>query len=147
MSEQIVIITKANTESASKEVNRLVQWGLDAYGSVQVVISQVKRTKDQNKKMWALLRDISDQVEWYGKTYTPNQWKHILSGSFENYEFVPNTEGTGLVAVGKDTSDLSKKRFSEFVEFMYGFGGHVGVVWSEEAEQAREMYGDKEEVA
>ena len=140
MSEQTVVINPENKKGAFKQLLRLIKWGLGAYGSVQVAVSQVRRTKDQNKKQWALLRDISRKVNWFGKTYTPTQWKHILSGSFEEVEFVPNTEGTGLVAVGQETSMYSKKKFSEYIEFIYAFGTTQGVKWSLEAKEAYETH-------
>lgn len=90
------------------------------------------RNDEQNDKMWAMLTDIAKQVTWYGKTYNKDQWKDILTGSFKSCEFVPNTEGSGFVAIGLSTSKMGKKKFSEFIEFIRAFGDTQMVKWSNE---------------
>ena len=53
-------------------------------------------------------KDVNDILQW------------IVSGLYG-----------GGVAVGASTSKMSKKKFSEFVEFIYSEGTERGVMWSE----------------
>ena len=39
------------------------------------VIKKHRRTTEQNSRMWAMLSDISDQVEWHGEKMTKGDWK------------------------------------------------------------------------
>lgn len=95
------------------------------------------RSSAQNKLLWPLLRDFSKYVEHYGNNYAPEQWKDILTSGFEGVTtFAPNLEGTGLIALGARTSKYSKKKFSEFIEFIYAEGVTRGVTFSEKSEQS-----------
>jgi hypothetical protein len=110
---------------------------LDAgYPELELKACTPKRSVDQNRKLWALLNDISKQVEHFGKKYSPDDWKDILTAGFEQAQrYGPNLDGTGLIAFGARTSEYNKKKFSEFVEFIYAAGSERGVVWSETAEE------------
>ena len=95
------------------------------------------RSNEQNKLMWPLLTDFSKQVEHFGNKYSNEQWKDILSAGFEGATtFAPNLEGTGLIAFGARTSKYSKKKFSEFIEFIYAEGVTRGVTFSAKSEQS-----------
>lgn len=144
MAEYLVKINKATMKQKMAEVERLVEWGVDAYPSVEVAIRQELRSNDQNNKMWPMLTDISRQVTWHGKKYRPDDWKEIITGSWNDCEFLPNTENTGFVVIGLSTSKLSKKRFSSLIEFIYAFGTTQGVKWSEQSKETYENYREKE---
>jgi hypothetical protein len=96
-----------------------------------VTVAEPTRTLEQNARMWALLTDISEQVEWYGKRLTPEDWKHVFSASLRKLSVVPNLDGSGFVALGLSTSRLSKREFSDLMELIAAFGSERGVVWSE----------------
>lgn len=102
------------------------------------------RSKDQNSKMWPMLTDISRQVVWYGKKYSKDDWKDIITGSFRKCDFVPSVEGNGVVMVGLSTSRMKKPEFSHLITYLYAFGLHHGVVWSERSKQTYRDYGHKE---
>jgi hypothetical protein len=110
---------------------------LDAgYPELELKACTPKRSVDQNRKLWALLNDISKQVEHHGKKYSSEDWKDILTAGFEKAQrYGPNLDGTGLIAFGARTSEYNKKKFAEFVEFIYAAGSERGVVWSETAEE------------
>lgn len=92
------------------------------------------RTIDQNAKLWPMLTDISKQVVWYGKTYSKDDWKTIITGSYAKRDFVPNVDGTGFVVLGMSTSKMNRKVFADLIEFIYAFGASQGVKWSEKSE-------------
>jgi hypothetical protein len=89
------------------------------------------RSTEQNARMWAMLTDISQQVEWYGKKLTPEDWKHVFTASLRKLEVVPNIEGTGFVALGLSTSRMTKGEMSELMELMSAFGAEREVNFKE----------------
>jgi sulfite reductase beta subunit-like hemoprotein len=99
-----------------------------------VTVAEPTRTLEQNARMWALLTDISEQVEWYGKRLTPEDWKHVFTTSLRKLTVVPNLDGTGFVALGLSTSRMSKRELGDLMELIAAFGSERGVVWSESDE-------------
>ena len=118
-------------------VQAMVERGLPA-GPVLISLGRPRRTKDQNAKLWPMLQDISEQVQWpvidhngeERRTYlSPEDWKNIFTASLRKQTTVPGIEG-GFVVLGMSTSSMSKQRFSELIEMIYAFGAEYGVEWS-----------------
>lgn len=84
------------------------------------------RTDPQNRRMWAMLRDISRQVEWYGQMLQSEDWKHIFSASVQQQRAVPGLDG-GFVVLGVSTSKQSKKWFNDMFEVIEAFAAEKGV--------------------
>jgi len=84
------------------------------------------RTDPQNRRMWAMLRDISRQVEWYGQMLKDEDWKHIFSASVQQQRAVPGLDG-GFVVLGVSTSKQSKKWFNDMFAVMEAFAAEKGV--------------------
>lgn len=84
------------------------------------------RSDPQNRRMWAMLRDISRQVEWYGQKLKDEDWKHIFSASVEKQRAVPGLDG-GFVVLGVSTRKQSKRWFSDMFEVMEAFAAEQGV--------------------
>lgn len=100
-----------------------------------------KRTLDQNAKMWPMLRDVSEQVCWHGQWLSQEEWKDVFTASLKKeLKVVPNIQGSGFVVLGLRTSKMSKKMFSDLIEFIYAFGAEKGVEWGEKAIRAYETY-------
>jgi hypothetical protein len=97
------------------------------------IVRPATRSLDQNALLWALLTDVSNQVDWYGKKLTPDDWKNVFSSSLRRLEVVPNLDGTGFVALGQHTSTMTKREFSDLCELILAFGSEHGVQWSEQA--------------
>jgi len=104
----------------------------DAPEGYAVTIAEPTRSLEQNARLWASLTDVAEQVQWYGKTLTPEDWKHVFSASLQKLEVVPNLEGTGFVALGLSTSKMSKRQMSDLLELIYAFGADRGVVFHDE---------------
>lgn len=117
---------------ARQNAIRAVQDAPDGYS---VTIAEPTRNLEQNARLWAMLADISAQVDWYGKRLTSEDWKHVFSSSLRKLEVVPNLDGSGFVALGMSTSKLSKREFSDLIEIMFAFGAERGVVWSDPQER------------
>lgn len=130
MSKKTYILAHATARRLAQEH---VQTAPDGYA---VTISEPSRSLEQNARLWALLADISRQVDWYGKRLTSEDWKHVFSSSLRKLDVVPNLDGSGFVALGMSTSKLSKREFSDLIELASAFGAEHDVEWSEPESQA-----------
>jgi hypothetical protein len=96
-----------------------------------VTVAEPSRSLEQNARLWAMLGDVSRQVEWYGKRLTPEDWKHVFSSSLRRLDVVPNLDGTGFVALGMSTSRMTRRELSDLMELIAAFGAERDVEWSE----------------
>ena len=123
-------------ESAWISIKQTLLSGLQK-GPAVVTLTRPKRTLDQNRLMWPLLKDFSQQVEHFGQKYTQDEWKDLLTAAFNGCtKYAPNLDGTGVVAFGVRTSKWPKDTFSAFIEFMYSEGAQRGVKWSKQSEDS-----------
>ena len=105
--------------------------------SVRVRIDEQKPTRslEQNDKMWAMLSDISAQVQWPvdGKMiYMPDEdWKDVLSAGLKHEQRVAQGINGGFVMLGQRTSKMKIGEMADLIELMYAFGSERGVVWTE----------------
>jgi hypothetical protein len=101
------------------------------YGYV-VEIKEKTRSLEQNSMLWALLTDVSGQVDWYGRKLSPENWKNVFSAALKKQDVVPNIDGDGFVVLGQSTSKMGKKEFGDMIELIQSFGAQRGVVWSDD---------------
>lgn len=85
-----------------------------------------KRSDAQNRRLWAMLADISAQVDWYGHKLTTDEWKDVFSASLKRTKVVPGLDG-GFVVCGQSTSKMTKAEMCELQELMEAFGAEKGV--------------------
>ena len=85
-----------------------------------------KRSDAQNRRLWAMLTDISAQVDWYGQKLTSEEWKDVFSASLKRTKVVPGLDG-GFVVCGQRTSKMTKAEMAELQELMEAFGAQHGV--------------------
>ncbi|WP_272519562.1 recombination protein NinB, partial [Providencia sp. PROV195] len=52
---------------------------IDSSKPYEVKLSEPKRTKAQNDRMWATLDDLSKQVIWHGQRYDKEDWKDLIT--------------------------------------------------------------------
>lgn len=100
-----------------------------------VEVKPKTRTLEQNARMWAMLTDISRQVEWHGLSLAPVEWKDLFTALLRGQKVVPGIEG-GFVVLGTRTSDMSISEMSDLMEAMAAFGAESGVVFNDEKEVA-----------
>lgn len=115
----------------SEARRRAIEAVHEAPDGFAVTISEPTRSLDQNARLWASLSDVSEQVEWYGKKLSPEDWKNVFTASLKKMEVVPNLDGTGFVALGQSTSRMSKRELSDLLELVYAFGTEKGVVFGD----------------
>jgi len=86
-----------------------------------VQIKPPTRSLEQNAKLWAMLAEVSAQVEWYGYRLTPEEWKDVFSAALHRSKVVPGLDG-GFVVCGQSTSRMSIKEMNDMIESIYAFG-------------------------
>lgn len=119
---------------ALKWANAQLREWFKTHGEAALIVSEPRRTLDQNSKLWPMLGDVSRQVQWHGQYLKDFDWKDIFTAALKRYRAVPGIDG-GIVLLGMRTSRMTKSEFSELVESIYAFGAEHGVVWSEPAQK------------
>ena len=131
MSRALVILaSKAEREKAAR-------WCMTAPLNTRVEFKEAKRSIPQNARMWVMLTDVAQQVQWHGQRLSADDWKLIfLSGLNQEMRLVPNITGNGFVNLGRSSSDLSKSEMGDLMELIAAFGAQHGVTFHEHEEVA-----------
>jgi hypothetical protein len=125
-----LLITLTEPTAAHKALGTVV-WpylknALLADQKMVIEVRQEQRSLDQNRRLWAMLTDVSNQVIWYGQTLTAEEWKHVFTAAQTKQRVVPGIEG-GFVALGQSTSKMTKAEMSELQTLIEAFGAQQGV--------------------
>lgn len=104
---------------------------------LQIIIQEDTRSLAQNRMLWACLRDVSQQVVWYGKRLDSDSWKNIFSASLKGQETVPGING-GFVVLGQSTSKMRVSEMRDLITLIHAFGAEHNVRFSDESARARE---------
>ena len=91
-----------------------------------VTIKPETRSLAQNRRLWAMLADVSEQVEWHGLRLSAEDWKHIFSAAQKKQRAVPGIDG-GFVVLGQSTSKMTVAEMTELQELIEAFGTQQGV--------------------
>jgi hypothetical protein len=111
----------------------LREWHM-THEEAALIVSEPRRTLDQNSKLWPMLGDIASQVQWHGQYLKDFEWKDVFTAALKRYRAVPGIDG-GIVLLGMRTSRMTKSELSELIECIYSFGAEHDVVWSEPAKK------------
>lgn len=84
------------------------------------------RSLEQNSRLWAMLTDVSNQVDWYGRKLTPTEWKCVFSAALRKQDVVPGLDG-GFVVLGLSTSQMTRAEMSDLQTLIEAFGAERGV--------------------
>lgn len=110
--------------------------------AAKVTVEEAKptRTLEQNSRMWALLTDVSRQVEWPvdGKMQrlSPAEWKDIFTAALRKGQRVAQGVDGGFVMLGTSTSRMSVGDMIELQTLIEAFGAERGVRWGDERQEA-----------
>lgn len=113
----------------------------DKEWKISIVIAESKRTLEQNAKMWAMLTDISNQLEMpvngQLKKASRESWKDYLTALMkteegESLEIATLPNGS-VVILGLSTKKLGVKRMSRLIEVIDWYGSAHSVKWTEKA--------------
>jgi hypothetical protein len=124
---QTIVHSEIDARAKVVETSHMIKKGL-AGGPVVITLSRLKRGDRQNRLMWALLAEVSKQVEWYGQKLSAEDWKNVISAGLSQQKPVPGIDG-GVVMVGLSTSKLDKATFSMLIDLIKMFGDREGVNW------------------
>ena len=94
-----------------------------------MTVRQQTRSLEQNARLWAMLTDVSRQVDWYGRKLTPEDWKHVFSAALYQQDAVPGING-GFVVLGCSTSKMTIGEMAELQTLIEAFGAEKGVRFS-----------------
>jgi len=115
--QKFMITSRHSLEHAFRSLNAL---GFER--SYQIEAKPMTRTLEQNAKLWAMLTDISQQVNWHGQKLSQEDWKHIFSAALSQQRVVPNLDNNGFVVLGQSTSKMTVAQMTEMIELMHAFG-------------------------
>lgn len=90
------------------------------------------RTLDQNSRLWAMLTELSRQVEWYGQRLRPEEWKDVMTAALKKQRAVPGIDG-GFVVLGSSTRRMTKQEHGELQDLIEAFGAQQGVKFMDAA--------------
>lgn len=127
MRKHFILVNENVKQYAIQQIQSLP---IDADKPLVIEVKEKTRSLDQNAKLWATLTDISEQIEWYGKKLSPEDWKHIFSASLSKQEVVPGLDGDFIV-LGKSTSKMTITQMRDLIELAQAFGAERGVIFND----------------
>lgn len=104
----------------------------DAPDGYAVTIGEPTRNLEQNSAQWPILEAFSKQLQWPvngNMVYmTAEEWKDVLTAAMKN-ETARLAMGldSGVVMLGMRTSKMTKREFSEWLEFLHAVAAQRGV--------------------
>lgn len=119
---------------------------LSAVGAVEIIVRPVKsrRTLEQNAKLWAMLGDISRQVEWpvngVMQRLDSEDWKSLMTAAARQEIRMAQGINGGVVMLGESTRRMTVAELGDVIECMYVFGAEKCVTWSEPKGQMPEQW-------
>lgn len=76
MKQQFCLI---NDNVKRNVVNFIQSLPVDHRSPLIIEAREESRTDKQNRLMWPLLKDLSDQVIWHGEKLEPAEWKDLIT--------------------------------------------------------------------
>ncbi|HHJ4504474.1 TPA: recombination protein NinB [Raoultella ornithinolytica] len=136
MKQQFCLINDSVKQNA---VNFIRSIPADRRFPVIIEAREESRTDKQNRLMWPLLKDLSDQVIWYGEKLESAEWKDLITvlvsqmqSPEKEQKSAPGING-GRVYFGVRTSQASKRYMVEVIEAIFWFGTEHNVKFSEKS--------------
>ena len=121
------------TVRSSADRERAARLASQVPPGTRIAFKAAKRSLPQNDKLWAMLTDISRQVDWYGQKLTPDDWKIIFTASLRKANVVPGIDSGTLVPLGMSTSSMSKAEFGDLLDLIHAFAAERGIDLQDEA--------------
>lgn len=100
------------------------------------------RSSEQNKRLHAMLRDISKQVQWAGLWWDEEDWKKLVLGAKYGQVVGPNPFTHGLLLMNKRrSSKLLLPEMTDLISELQAFGDENNVQWTDPNQPPVEAYG------
>ena len=91
-----------------------------------VEIKPPTRSLQANAALWAALNDIANQVIWWGRKLSPEDWKSVFTASLKKQDVVPGLHND-FVVLGTSTSKMTVSEMSDLLELIFSFGAEHDV--------------------
>lgn len=118
----------------------LWQFILGAGRKVQITVADPARSLEQNRLMWAMLGDLSEQLPWpvdgERVALDSEEWKTILTAGLRRDTRMAKGIDGGTVLLGMKTSTMTKGEMSDLIELMYAFGARQNIEWTDDEARA-----------
>ena len=116
---------------------RASEWCLKSPPGTRIDFKATKRSVPQNDRMYAMLGEVAAQMKHHGISLKVDEWKLLFLDALKReVRVVPNLDGTGLVALGRSSSDLSKEEMAELLSLIEAWGVERGVRFNDPQEAA-----------
>lgn len=123
---------KARYFLSSQAVRDKATWKIKAAPDGWVVeIKPPTRSLEQNARMWSMLGEIAQQVEWYGQKLSAEDFKDMFTASLRKARVVPGLDPGSFVVMGLRTSQMTKREMGDLMTLMEAFAAERGVVFSD----------------
>lgn len=110
---------------------KVATWARNVQPGTRIEFKAPRRSLPQNDRLWAMLTDVAQQVDWYGQKLASEDWKDVFTAALRKARVVPGIDG-GFVPLGMRTSDMSKGELSQLLELIAAFGAERGVKFGDE---------------
>jgi hypothetical protein len=111
--------------------NLIARWAAGVPDGTTVEFRAPRRSNEANALMWSLLSQISNQIDWYGKKRSAEDWKDLLTAALRHIECVPGIVPDTIVPLGMRTSQMTSAEISDLIESIIAFGTERGVKFRE----------------
>lgn len=133
------IVRKADDSAYDKwcRAAEFCQHILDAGLVVELIVRplQMRRTLEQNRKMWAMLTDIARSIPWVINDVlqfaTPAEWKDLLTAYLRRDLRIARGLDGGVVVLGLRTKRMTIAQMTDLITLMQAFGDERGVTWTD----------------
>jgi hypothetical protein len=106
---------------------------LTAGNTYKMIVAEKQRSSEQNRKMWAMLAEVSTQATLRNQHWTSEQWKGIFMQELGyKVEVLPTLDGTSWFPCGHQSSKMSTAQMAELIELMYAEGTQRGVKFADD---------------
>lgn len=97
--------------------------------------SSYQRSREQNRRYWAIVNEVSEQMTPAGQKYSAATWHNYLKGRFLGYieEIWPNGKRFTIPA---SSSALDVKEFAEYMQSVEVWAAQHGVLMHDIGEPA-----------
>lgn len=106
---------------------RAMDWVKRAPLGTRVSYEGPKRTVPQSDRFHAMLTDVANQVDWYGRKWPMEDWKDWFKHMLKvEARWMPGEDGAP-VPIGWSSASWTKETMSDAMELIEAFGARYGV--------------------
>ncbi len=99
-----------------------------------ISIKPETRTTAQNRLLWSVLSDLSEQCQWAVDgamvKLEPEEVKDVLSAGLKKHQRMCRGIDGGIVFLGQRTSRMSISEMADLITLGHAYGDGQGVKWS-----------------